>query len=379
MTGKVLPDTFIKDLIKIGAIPGAKVSNINPSSLDLILSHEKWKVMGSFLPLEGQTIRNALNSDTITDTINTKKEEFYMERSQPYVVRLVETLKLPKGITAKIFNKSGGARVGMSVKGLVDGVPRYDLIPEGYSGEIYAEVCATAIQSVFQPNKTAMLQIRFYEGDPKPILGAKLTLLLENHPILLNERGKRSYDDNQLEEILASGKMTFTADLSGKILAYLSRREGRTFSFSKRNYYDPDKFFKAKLSREGNKSIFIPPGDFAIIKSTENMRLPHTHAAEISPYSSHLGDIRSSYADLVNAGHGFDENNSNIKGHIFFEVRSRDTPIIIQDGQPIAQFGIYEMLEEPKKRYMANRTTNFDNLSSFLPEQFKRESGGNSK
>ncbi len=371
MTGKILSDRLIRELIRNGSVLNANPKNVNPSSLDLRLSNEKWKTMGSFLPLVGQKIRESLGSHHIVDTENCKREEFYMERDQPYVIRLVESLNLPKGITARVFNKSGCGRVGISVKGLVDGVPRFSYVPSGYVGEIYTEVCSTTFQCVFKPGETSAPQIRFYDGEPGSVSGAYLSLLLQQHPILVNDQGERSYSDADLEEIISTGKMIFTIDLSSRTLAYTSRRTSRTFNLSKRDYYDPNDFFSEEVSR-GEKSIVINPGDFAIVKSQQNIRLPPNYAAEIAPYSADIGDIKTSYADLVNAGHGFDENDPNVKGHIFFEVRARDTPIVLQDGQPLAKFELYEMLEEPRQRYMHTRTSNFNNLSSFLPKQFKK-------
>lgn len=373
MRGGVLPDWRIKELIEQGVIIGADPGQVNTSSLDLRVGLDKWKLIGSFLPLEGQKIEDVLKWRSIVDDRSTKKD-FFVDFLQPYLIKLRESLNLPRSLSGKLFNKSGRARIGTSVKGMTNGTPQFDSIRPGYEGPLYAEVTATSFPIVVYAEETPIPQIRFYEGSPQPISGSELELLLKNHPILTDNEGNPSYNNKEKDEIVRTGKLTFTADLSrDDLIAYVAKRDRRTIDLSKSGEYHPSEFFESITPFTGEERIVtIHPGDFVLIKSKQNIRLPPTVAAEIDEYSPELGDMRSHYAGLINASHGYDPENNNTPSNIVFEIRSRDTPINIQDGQALARFNIYRMLDEPEGRYMDKRSTDFGDLKSILPSVFNK-------
>jgi dCTP deaminase len=348
MTGEVLSDREIKKLIEAGAILNTGVDLVTPGSLDLRLGVEKWRLLGSVLPLPGQKVNELLKTSDVADDKNEGAIEFYIDREQPYLFKLVERLDLPRGISARIFNKSGRGRIGTSVRGICDDVPLFDNIPKGYKGEIFAEVCATVFPELIIGGKTTMPQIRFYNGDPQPLKGVELQLLLRQEPILLDKDDNPIiFSDEQLDKIARIGKLTFTADLSEELLVYKAKLDKKAIHIEKKNHYEPCDFFEEVKSRRGEKKIIIHPGEFILIRSKEKIRLPPTHAAEISDYSSEIGDLKAHYAGLINPGHGY-YSGKMTGDFITFEVRARDIPICIQDGQEIAQFEIYRMSETPE-------------------------------
>jgi dCTP deaminase len=165
--------------------------------------------------------------------------------------------------------------------------------------------------------------------------------------------------------------LTFTADLSRELLVYKARLDKKAINLGKEGYYDPKAFFEEVRSVDGKGRIIIHPGEFVLIHSKEKIRLPPTHAAEISDYSSEIGDLKSHYAGLINPGHGYDPDKM-WGDHIVFEVRARDIPICVQDGQEIAQFEIFRMSELPDIAYRKVQSTSYDDLPSILPRQFKK-------
>ncbi|MBI2044340.1 2'-deoxycytidine 5'-triphosphate deaminase [Candidatus Pacearchaeota archaeon] len=379
--GRILPDWKIKELIKGGAITGADESLVNASSLDLRVGVQKWKLLGSFLPVEGQSLDELLGlspgdlwgPQSVVDDANVREDNFYMEPDQPYLMKLVEGLNLPPTVSARIFNKSGRGRVGISQKSLVEGSTRFDAVPKGYSGPIFSELCATMCPVVITPNKTQIPQIRFYEGNPQPVPGVDLGMILENNPILTDNKGNPSYNGEDREEIFNSGKLTFHADLSGDVMVYKAKKDRRTIVLSEKGRYEPEHFFEPIRAVQGERRVIIHPGEFILVPSLENIRLPKMFAAEISDYSPDLGDVKTSYANLINAGHGYDPKDPNVPAHIVFEARARDLPVVLQHGQRIARFEIYMMFDEPEQQYFAVRSTGFDDLPSLLPNQFKKE------
>ena len=371
--GEILPDWKIKELMQKGVIIDANESLINPSSLDLRLGMIKWKLLGSFLPSGNRKIESELEISGIVDGVNRTKEEYYVDTSHPYLMKLVESLDLPESLTARIHNKSGRGRIGIAIKGLVDRVSRFDHIPAGYKGKLYAEVCATTFPIVTRSGETAIPQIRFYNGEPQPLQGIDLDLLLRETPILTDEKGNPSYSKREKSEIISTGELTFHADLSSDLLVYKAIRDRKTIVLSERGKYNVEDFFEPVMRRPDRGGVVVVhPGDFVLVKSKENIRLPPEIAAEISEYSSELGDFRTHYAGLINAGHGYNPDSTNIPSYILFEVRARDVPVVLQDGQRLAKFEIHKMLDLPEQSYMAKRSTDFNDLKSFLPGVFKK-------
>ena len=84
--GEVLPDWKIRELMQKGVIIGADESLVNPSSLDLRVSAEWYKVLGSFLPPEDQKVEEALKSYKLGKNINKFKlgDIFYSLRFIQY-------------------------------------------------------------------------------------------------------------------------------------------------------------------------------------------------------------------------------------------------------------------------------------------------------
>jgi len=369
----VLPDWKIREFIKEGIIGNADENLINPSSLDLRIGLDKWKLVGSFLPLPGQNIREILNSRVIVDD-HSAKEQFYVEYLQSYIMQLVETLDLPKTISAKMFNKSGRGRIAISAKGLTDGVPQFDFITNGYKGNLYSEITATSFPLVVYSGITSIPQIRFYEGNPEPISGSDLELLLRKYPILTDDNGYPSYNESEKEEMIRTGKLTFTAEIPKKgLLAYVAKKDRRTLDLSMKGRYIPKEYYDEIRDKNKGGLIIIYPGEFVLVNSKQNIRLPPIVAAEIDEYSPELGDMKSHYAGLINASHGYDPKNPNSPSHIVFEIRARDVPIILQDNQALAKFNLYNMLHEPEEKYMDKKTTGFGDLKSILPDIFNKK------
>src|SRR3989344_3165830 len=370
----VIPDWMILELIEAGAIIGADPSMVNTSSIDLKTGNNKWKLVGSFLPVEGQKIQEVLSSRIIVD-VHSDKDPFYVEHMQPYLIELVESLNLPSTVSARVFNKSGRGRIGVASKGLTDGNSRFDVVRRGYKGKLYVEVTATSFPLVIYSGKTAIPQIRFYEGDPEPLYGSELELLLNKYPILMDDNGNASYSEAERQEMIRTGKLTFTAEItSGGLLAYVARKDRRNIDLSKIGHYNPLEYFnEVKYMPCYGNALVIHPGDFVLVNSSQNIRLPPFLAAEIDEYSPELGDMKTHYAGLINASHGYDIEDPNIPSHIVFEIRARDMPVVIQNGQPLARFNLFNMLDEPRGRYMSRRSTGFGDLKSVLPNLFNKK------
>jgi dCTP deaminase len=375
----VLSDKQIRALIENGAILNAEPQFtrdsglINPSSLDVRVGYEQIKLLGSTLPLEGQSIDETLAR--VIDFKHKGREDFYLEgNNRPYVSRLIEELNLPDTVSGRLFNKSGRARIGISALGLTNGNPQFDHIQEGYSGPVWAELYPTAFSIILRPGETSIPQIRFYEGGSEHLRNADLEHVLKHDPILTDNAGNPMYSETEKERIIRSGVFWFKADFRGDIQHYKERRVTTTLDLSEKEKYDPFDFFEPVRERKSTQDfVVIPADEFVLIKSLEHVRIPYHLAAEIVAHSPQFEDMRVSYAHLINSGHGYFSNREELKpSHIIFEVRARDKPVIIKHGQPLAGFYLLHMSEEPEQKYMENRSTDFNDLRSFLPGIFMK-------
>ncbi len=372
MVDGILSDKQIRTLIDGGAIENANPNLINPGSLDLRLGFKKWKLLGSVLPLKGQSVQEMLNSSGVVDLADSTSPEYFLAKGQPYLFELQESLNLPNSVGGRIFNKSGRGRIGISLKVLADGCSRFNHIPTGYKGKLYAEVTPTTFPITIKSGETAIPQIQFYEGNTKPIQGWELEMLFRKEPILLNDKGQPYHQSlEEICEIVRTGRLTFTADLSNDLLIYQAKQDNKTIDLSKRGVYDPKEFFEEVRATNNHRSVIIHPGEFILIHSKQNIRLPPTYTIAIAEYSEELGDMKSHYAGMINPGHAYTPKFS--EDHIVFEVRARDIPILIQDNQPLAQFELFKMTETPEIKYPERRSTKQDSLSAILPIQFKKD------
>ena len=82
--------------------------------------------------------------------------------------------------------------------------------------------------------------------------------------------------------------------------------------------------------------VVLDPGQFYIFASKENVLIPPDEAAEMAPIRPELGEFRAHYAGFFDPGFGVAPN----EGRAVLEVRSRDVPFIVEDGQPVGQAGV---------------------------------------
>ncbi|MFA4887781.1 MAG: 2'-deoxycytidine 5'-triphosphate deaminase, partial [Candidatus Nanoarchaeia archaeon] len=255
MKSGVLPDWRIKELIEKGVIKNADPELVSTSGLDLRVGSDQWKLVGSFLPLPGQSIEEALGSSEIVDH-HSHESKFYVEHLQQYALKLEESLALTSTIRARIFNKSGRGRIGVSLRGMTDGTTKFDKIDNGYVGNLYIEISSTCFPLTIHAGETAFPQVRFYEGNPQPIAGSDLEILLRDHPILTDDAGNPSYDTKEKTDMVRTGELTFTADIpQGGLVAYRALRDRRTLDLAKKDHYDPEKYFEGIHKKNGERLV----------------------------------------------------------------------------------------------------------------------------
>jgi len=89
-----LPSQMIQALMRARIVRNAQISNVQPSSLDLTLTDEIWRMPSMILPRRGEKIEDLIERcGGVRQDIQTP-----IEPGVVYFVRLEETLELPQGL-----------------------------------------------------------------------------------------------------------------------------------------------------------------------------------------------------------------------------------------------------------------------------------------
>lgn len=325
----------IKELIEKNIIRGADYGNIQPSSLDLTISQEIYKMKGVFLPRKGENIEDLLKIGTLYQTDLDKPLEY----DGIYLIRLNESLHLPAHIAARSNNKSSSGRINLQARLLMDGVSHFDTIPAGYQGNLWLLVSPQSFPVKLHPGN-AINQIRFFQGDGSFLLRDEYFQCFENHSILFDAFEKSI----PLSSSCAGGGITMTVDLSHHdVIGYkCSPSRGNVLDFNRFDH-DPQDFFEI-LRRTKNGHVVLRKHEFYIFVTREAIRIPHEFAVEMVAYDPSKGEFRSHYAGFFDPGWGYGDGIYGMPAVL--EVLTNDNDFILRDGQPICKM-MYEKLLEP--------------------------------
>lgn len=326
----VLPDTEIKKAIKQGWIAADAPfldEQIQPASLDLRLGETAYRLRASFLPGAGAKVRDRLDSELVMHEIDLTKGAV-LETGCVYLVQVQEELTLPQHMHGAANPKSSTGRVDVFTRLITDGAQSFDHIPMGYHGPMWAEISPCTF-SVLVRTGTRLSQVRLRRGPPHP---------------------RREID--------------FTMDLSLKgPVGFRAKRHSGVVDVDRVGGYDPRDFWEPLDARKGR--VVLEPGQFYIFASKENVVIPADEAAEMAPIRPELGEFRAHYAGFFDPGFGVAPN----EGRAVLEVRSRDVPFIVEDGQPVGKL-VFEPLSGPVERLYGESGSNYQGQGLKLSKHF---------
>ena len=327
----ILPCQAIEALIDRGAIAAINPfehDQVQPASLDLRLAGKCWRVRASFLPRHG-TVRERIGEVAMHELDLTRGA--VLERGCVYIAELQERLNLPSGISARANPKSSTGRVDVFVRLLSDHGDTFDDVREGYRGPIYMEIAPQTF-SVLVRSGTRLNQLRLKAGTP---------------PRLRTE--------------------SVGVDLTGEIAGYRGRRHAGVIDLDHVEAHDPEDFWEPLIPR--NRQLLLDPGEFYILASKQAVEIPVLEAAEMTPIDPSVGEFRVHYAGFFDPGFGAAETDSKgAKGVL--EVRSHETPFILEDGQTVARL-VYEPLTERPTRLYGDLGSHYQKQGLKLSKHFK--------
>jgi dCTP deaminase len=313
MTDGILPSQLIDALIADGGLSasgGIEADQIQPASLDLRLGRRAWRVRASFLPRPGGVV-----ADRIAELSMHQLDlaaGAVLERGCVYIVELQERARLPREVAARANPKSSTGRLDVFVRLLTDGQPAFDDVAAGYAGPMYLEIAPQTF-SVLAREGTRLNQLRLRRGPPASL------------------------------EVRTVG-----VDLSGDIVGYRARRHSGVIDLDLEAGHDPADFWEPLTSRHGG--LLLDPGEFYILASREQIEIPVLQAAEMTPIDPTVGEFRVHYAGFFDPGFGTVEAGGE-GSHAVLEVRSHETPFLLEHGQTVARLTFEALAERPARLY----------------------------
>src|SRR5262249_9548661 len=138
----VLPSQLLREAISSGWMVAGDwripLEAVQPASVDLRLGDHGWPLRCSFLPDSASTVEEKVESLAF-ERIDLR-DGVTLERDRPYLVPLIEQLRLPADVRARANPKSSTGRLDMFTRVLTDRSRRFDEIAPGYHGTLYLEV-----------------------------------------------------------------------------------------------------------------------------------------------------------------------------------------------------------------------------------------------
>ena len=352
----LLASQQIRALAGSGHVTAADALAIQPASLDLKLGAQAWRVRASFLPGAGRTVEECIAGqpnhrlDLATPGV--------LETGTVTIVRLDEGLALPDAIDAAANPKSSTGRLDVFTRVLTDHARAFDVIEPGYKGPLYLEVSPRSFP-VRVREGSRLSQLRFRSGqvrlsDPEhAALHARFPLVSGGAP-------------------LRGGGVALTVDLGGfgaeGLHGYRAKRHTGLIDVDAVGACAVHDFFEPLVAR-GRAELVLDPGEFYILASAEEVRVPADHAAEMVPFDPLVGEFRVHYAGFFDPGFGLADGAGG-GARAVLEVRSRDVPFVLEHGQTVGRLLYERMSERPEQLYGAAAGSSYQGQGLKLSKHF---------
>lgn len=365
----VLANQQIKWLIQNGHIRCANTiepEQIQPASIDLRLGKRAWRVPASFLLSKGGTVQDKLDEYAIDYFQFSIENGAFLEARKTYVFELQESLALPEHIKARSNPKSSTGRVDTFARLISDHCTNFDNIPAGYQGKLYLLVHPMSFDLKIREG-LSLNQLRFSTiGNSHRLNTEELIREFNEHQLLFDKEGN-SLSVNDV--IIDDGGLFLSLDLSDDIIGYRSKKNAKPIDLSKIAYHEIHEYWEP-INRPPNGKLILDPDFFYILKSKEKIRIPTNFACEMVDFHSGIGEFRSHYAGFFDPGFGYGISGEISGSHAVLEVRMRDSPMEVIDGQIFVKMVFERMQETPTIAYGVHVKSNYQNQGLKLGKHF---------
>lgn len=324
---------------------------LQPASLDLRLGRRAWRVRAGFLP-SARPFEERL-SDLGAQPLELGAEGLVLERGAVYLVELEERLELPPPVRARFNPRSSAGRCDLFTRVLCAGHPRFDEAPPGYRGPLLLEVAPLSFR-VRLARGDRLCQVRLFQG--RPALDADaLRAEHARRPLCYAAGAPLPAEALRVDE---EGGLLLAVGLAGRDPAgWRSRATDAPLEFAREGAHDAREFFEPVRAAAGR--CILEPGPFYLFASRERVAVPPDLAAEMTPVDVGIGELRNNYAGFFDSGFGWreDADGRALPGGTpaVLEVRARDVPFLIEDGQVFFRLRFFRTHGRPERLYGAGR------------------------
>jgi dCTP deaminase len=238
-------------------------------------------------------------------------------------------------------------------------------VPVGYDGELWLEISPRSF-SVRVREGSRLNQIRFRSRNSQQL--GKFDFTLSDDEIRKVHTATPLVDgDLQVREGLV-----MRIDLAGgrdTIVGYRAIKNSVVIDVDRPRGYAAEDFWEPLRAR-ADKRLILDPEEFYILASREKMQIPPDLAAEMAPIDPAIGEFRVHYAGFFDPGFGQGAD-GRPNARAVLEVRSRDVPFLLEDGQPVGRL-VYERLgDAADELYGATSVSNYQGQGLKLSKHFR--------
>jgi dCTP deaminase len=217
------------------------------------------------------------------------------------------------------------------VRVLTDGQAAFDDVAAGYAGPMFLEIAPQTF-SVLARTGTRLCQLRLRRGAPAALRATSIGV-----------------------------------DLTGDVAGFRARRHAGVVDLDFEDGHDPRDFWEPMRPRRGE--LLLDPGEFYVLASKAAIEIPALEAAEMTPIDPAVGEFRVHYAGFFDPGFGSSEA-AGAGSRGVLEVRSHETPFLLEDGQTVARLVYHPLTERPSRLYGA-RGSHYQSQGLKLSKHFR--------
>ncbi len=336
-----IPRQLIVEMIEAGYITGALREALQPSSLDLQITDEVYRMRGSYLPKKQERIQDVVSHGSLYRHPLDRP----LEVDGTYLVRLAESLALPPGLHASATSKSSSGRINLRTRLLADCVPRFDCVPRAYTGSLWLEIIPKSFPVQLHPGDR-LNQLRFFHGEAR-LTNLEHRINYDKFKLLRNTLGQPIPTGDET----VTGGISMTVDLSSEgIIGWRANLPSWNVLDTARFDHAPADFFEP-IQTPKSGELLLRQGSFYILATKERILIPPTLAAEMAAYDPTIGEFRSHYAGFFDPGFGWHAEVVKQGQQAVLEVSTHGHDCMLRDGQPICLMVFERLLMRPDVIY----------------------------
>lgn len=352
----IWPGQMIRSLMRVGRIRNGNEQRIGGAAFDLTLSTEAYRVNAAMLPQHGQPIGELLK---VLRAEPLPEGPLHLVPNVTYFVRLEEWLHLYPNVYGLANARSTVGRLDMHVRVVAEGIPRFNQVPAGYTGNLWA-VLKTQTFSIDLPPKASLTQLRLIDADTR-LSASETRIEIDLQKLLWSRETRTPYESDDLKISDNDGSIIFTLDTESDIIGWKASRHAPTVDFAAAGTLPAEEYF-APIERRRDGIVRLERNHFHVLSTRERLRLPPHLAANMQPMDPSSGEIQVHYAGF--AGPTWGVAGEGIGRSLTLEVRPHEH-IWLGQRRPIAKIVLERMHSIPE----------FPLLYDSRPSTFLRQTG----